>query len=105
MGVGNAGPLGVFEIPAQVQQVADLVRGKIQKGQEILSAQVHRHCKHILSREKWNLQLLYYICASRTSGILMQRGPPRPRESSLLGMDRTRMPLSSSSRLVTWLRS
>ena len=39
--------------------------------------------------------------SSRQSGILMHLGPPRPRDSSALGMVWMRMPASSSERLVT----
>ena len=39
--------------------------------------------------------------SSRISGILMHRGPPRPRLSSALGMAWMRMPASSKERLVT----
>ena len=42
--------------------------------------------------------------SSRISGILMHRGPPRPRLSSALGMAWMRMPASSKERLVTWFR-
>ena len=39
--------------------------------------------------------------SSRHSGMDMHRGPPRPRESSALGMVWSRMPASSRARLVT----
>ncbi len=39
--------------------------------------------------------------SSRHRGMDMQRGPPRPRLSSALGMVWTRMPASSRERLVT----
>ena len=39
--------------------------------------------------------------SSRHRGILIHLGPPRPRESSALGMVWMRMPVSSSERLVT----
>ena len=39
--------------------------------------------------------------SSRQSGILMQRGPPRPLESSALGMVWTLIPASSRERFVT----
>ena len=42
---------------------------------------------------------------SRSSGQLMQRGPPRPRPSSLPGMVMTSMPLSRRKLLVVVLRS
>ena len=42
--------------------------------------------------------------SSRISGMLMHRGPPRPRLSSALGMAWIRMPASSRERLVTWFR-
>ena len=54
----------------------------------------------------FGLLLPYYnsvsqISSLRLRGILMQRGPPRPRESSPLGMRRTITPSSSRMRLVT----
>ena len=42
-----------------------------------------------------------YRTSSRTKGMDMHRGPPRPRLSSLQGMVWTVMPLSSRMRLVT----
>ena len=40
-------------------------------------------------------------CYSLTKGMLMQRGPPRPRESSPLGILSTSIPSASISSLVT----
>ena len=41
---------------------------------------------------------------SRISGMLMQRGPPRPRASSELGISKTSTPFWRRMSFVTWLR-
>ena len=54
-------------------------------------------------KEVWALRASFFFSygSSRQRGMLMQRGPPRPLESSALGMVWTLMPASSKERLVT----
>ena len=73
------------QLPAQVDQVAELLGGEVDLLEQVASVQVH--------------------AGSLSIGQVMQRGPPRPRPSSLPTMVTTSMPYLRSIVLVATLRS
>ena len=79
-----------FQIVGQVQQKTDFVRRIVFQCQKASPLQIYRH----------TISPLNYWIASRTSGMDMQRGPPRPRDSSLESISCSLIPYRSNRSFV-----
>ena len=99
----DARPALGLQIVSQIQKVSDLRRGKISQRQKAAALQIDCHdgVPPIQNSDCPLPRGERDHGSSRISGILMQRGPPRPRLSSALGMAWMRIPASSRERLVT----
>ena len=84
-----------LDLMRELQKRADLI-GRVVEQREKVSSLEHNvfpFCIVIFSD--------YLVIGSRTNGMLMQRGPPRPLESSADGISWTVMPFSLRIRFVT----
>jgi len=98
----GAGLLHALELRREIEKIPDLLGRIVQQGKKASAADVECHVGVPPRMIKCDSSSFY---SSRISGMDMQRGPPRPRESSADGISRISMPLSRRMGLVTSLRS
>ena len=87
--VRRSGALEVLEVVRQLEQIPDFCWRVVDELQKVSSSDVDRHKIYLLY--KWNCNNYRLM---RSSGMLMQRGPPLPLDSSELGISSVSMPQS-----------